>query len=84
MQGTDQACVYVDVRGAVGSLKHVRNFYAYGGKLFLKSKLEWFKSKQMSRWKCTVFICSQGPYRALNSDRNLATIFCIQSRSFSP
>ncbi len=30
-----------------------------------------------SRWKCTVFICSKGPYRAVHSDRDLATLFCF-------
>ncbi len=29
--------------------------------------------------RCTlVFICSQGPYRAVNSDRNLAVLYCVQ------
>ncbi len=51
---------------------------SYGGKLFLcLCKLKWFKSKQI--WvDGNVFICSQGPYRAVNSDRYLATLFCVQ------
>ncbi len=55
---------------------------SYGGKLVLYiCKLEWFKSKQI--WVDeNVFICSLEPYRAVNSDRDLATLFCVQGEIF--
>ncbi len=50
---------------------------SYGGKLFLHiCKLEWFKSKNI--WvDGNVFICSQGPYRAVNSGIYL-NILCTE------
>jgi hypothetical protein len=48
---------------------------SYGRKLFLHSCiLELFKSKQIDE---NVFICSQDPLRAVNSERDLATLFCV-------
>ena len=53
---------------------------SYGGKLFLHiCKLEWFKSKQI-RVDGNVLICSLGSLRAVNSDRDLATLFCVQEK----
>ncbi len=53
---------------------------SYGGKLFLHiCKLEWFKGKQI--WVDeNVFACSQQPYRAVNFDRDLATLFWVQEK----
>ncbi len=42
-------------------------------------KLEWFKSKQISVEE-NVFICSQEPYRAVNFDTDLATLFWVQEK----
>jgi hypothetical protein len=39
-----------------------------------KCKLEWFIA---NRYDENGFICSQGPYRAVNSARDLATLFCV-------
>ncbi len=44
---------------------------SYGRKLFL----EW--QTDMNRIEENVLICSQDPFRAVNSDRDLATIFCV-------
>ncbi len=54
--------------------------YSYGGKLSRHiCKLEWFKNKQI--WiDENVFISSQEPYRAVNSDRDHATLFCVQEK----
>ncbi len=60
---------------------------SFGGKLFLHiCKLEWFKSKQV--WvDGNVFICSQGPYKAVNSDRGLAVLryfrYFVNRRNFN-
>ncbi len=70
------------MRRVLGSEKHVRNVFkfSYGEKLFLHiCKLKWFKGKQISA-DGNVFICSQGPYRAVNSDRDLATLFRVQEK----
>jgi hypothetical protein len=57
---------------------------SYGGKLFLHiCKFEWFKSKQI-RGDGNVFICSQGLFRAVHSDRDLATLFCVQEEFNCP
>jgi hypothetical protein len=46
---------------------------SYERKLFLYlCKLEWFKSKQILIDE-NVCICSQDPFRAVNSDRDLAS-----------
>jgi hypothetical protein len=53
---------------------------SFGGKLFLLiCKLEWFKSKQIGVDE-NVFICSQETYRAVNSDRDLATLFSVHEK----
>jgi hypothetical protein len=53
---------------------------SYGGKLFLHiCKQELFKSRQI--WvDGNEFICSQEPYRTVNFDRDLATLFCVQEK----
>ncbi len=48
-----------------------------GEQLFLLiCKLTWFYSKHI--WvDGNEFICCQGPFRAVNSDRDLKTLFCV-------
>jgi hypothetical protein len=53
---------------------------SHGGKLFLHiCKLEWFKSKQCEQMKMYLFVHKK-PYRAGNSDSDLATLFFVKEK----
>ncbi len=55
----------------------------YGRELFLHiCKLKRFKSKQI-RVDGNVFLCSQGPYRAVNSDRETSEHYFVYRRNFN-
>ncbi len=71
--------VFLEVKSMPGFSKS-----SYGGIRFLHiCKLEWFKSKHI--WvDVNVVICSQGPYMAVSSDRDLATLFCVQEKFNCP
>ncbi len=66
------------MRGVLWEVKSMSEIVksSYGGKLFLHiCNREWFKSKQILV-DGNVFICLQGPYRAVNSENT--SLFCVE------
>jgi hypothetical protein len=52
-----------------------------GGKLFLNiCKLERFESKKIPYELMEMYLLFTGTYRAVKSDRDLATLFCVQEK----
>ncbi len=50
---------------------------------FINENLNGEEQTDMSKRKRNVFICSQWPYKAVNSVRDLATLFCVGRRDFN-
>jgi hypothetical protein len=64
------------MKGVVGSEKHVVNFY-----IFIWRKAVNLNGLRANRYELMeMYLFVHRPYRALNSDRYLATLFCVQEK----